>query len=164
MVRLMGAVLVAAGCAWVGFQVSEGMRRRVAELRELARGLALVERELELWAPPLPQLMERAAAHSRGAAQRLFRACYQGLDRLDREDFPTLWRRLVEEERSWRGEERELLAPLGELLGRYDGPAQRDGWPPSGRGWRSWRTGPRRTAAGRAGSTGPWACPAGPFW
>ena len=123
MVRLMGAVLVAAGCAWVGFQVSEGMRRRVAELRELARGLALVERELELWAPPLPQLMERAAAHSRGAAQRLFRACYQGLDRLDREDFPTLWRRLVEEERSWRGEERELLAPLGELLGRYDGPA-----------------------------------------
>ena len=61
MVRLMGAVLVAAGCAWVGFQVSEGMRRRVAELRELARGLALVERELELWAPPLPQLMERAA-------------------------------------------------------------------------------------------------------
>ena len=52
----------AAGCAWVGFQVSEGMRRRVAELRELARGLALVERELELWAPPLPQLMERAAA------------------------------------------------------------------------------------------------------
>lgn len=127
MVRLMGAVLVAAGCAWVGFQVSEGMRRRVAELRELARGLALVERELELWAPPLPQLMERAAAHSRGAAQRLFRACYQGLDRLDREDFPTLWRRLVEEERSWRGEERELLVPLGELLGRYDGPAQRDG-------------------------------------
>ena len=42
MVRLMGAVLVAAGCAWVGFQVFEGMRRRVAELRELARGLALV--------------------------------------------------------------------------------------------------------------------------
>ena len=58
--------------------MSEGMRRRVAELRELARGLALVERELELGAPPLPQLMERAAARSRGAAQRLFRACYQG--------------------------------------------------------------------------------------
>ena len=41
--------------------------------------------------------------------------------------FERYGRRLVEEERSWRGEERELLAPLGELLGRYDGPAQRDG-------------------------------------
>ena len=29
MIRVMGAVLVAAGAAWIGFQAAAGLRRRV---------------------------------------------------------------------------------------------------------------------------------------
>lgn len=127
MVRLMGAVLVAAGCAWLGFQACEGMRRRVRALREMADGLGLLERELELGSPPLPQLMERAADRCAGSAARMFRACRQGLDRLDREDLATLWRRLAEGRTELGREGQEALAALGGILGRYDAGAQREG-------------------------------------
>ena len=65
MVKLMGAVLVAAGCGWLGFQGAEGLRRRVRALRDMAGGLLLLERELELGAPPLPGLMDGLSARRR---------------------------------------------------------------------------------------------------
>ena len=95
MVRLMGAVLVAAGAACLGFQAAEGLRRQVRELGWMCDGLALLEGELELNAPPLSRLLALGAARSQGAARELFQGCLQGLDRLDRENFPSLWRRLA---------------------------------------------------------------------
>ena len=124
MVRLIGAVLVAAGCAWGGFQAAEGMRRRARTLRELSSGLALVERELELTAPPLERLMAGVAARSQGVAGALFSDCARGMSHLDEEDLPSLWRRLVEERSGLGREEREILLPLGDLLGRYDSRTQ----------------------------------------
>ena len=126
MVRLVGAVLVAAGGASLGFQAAAGLGRRVRALEETAQGLALLERELELNAPPLSRLLERGAERSRGPAEALFRECLRGLDRLDREDFSTLWRRLVSDCRALGSEGQAVLAPLGDTLGRYDGERQRE--------------------------------------
>lgn len=120
MVRLMGAVLVAAGGALLGFQAAAGLRGRVRTLDQLEEGLAILERELELNLPTLPRLLERGAAHSRGAARELFQGCVQGLDRLDREDFSTLWRRLVGEQLALDPEGQAILYPLGDTLGRYE--------------------------------------------
>ena len=61
MMRMIGAVLVAAGCAWLGFQAADGLRRRSRSLEQAAQALGVMERELELGGPPLPQLLERAA-------------------------------------------------------------------------------------------------------
>ena len=58
MVRLLGAALVAGGCAWLGFRRALELRDRVRALEQMAGGLALVERELALGAPPLPRLLE----------------------------------------------------------------------------------------------------------
>ena len=126
MVRLTGAFLVAAGCAWLGLQAAEGLRRRVRALEQMADGLALLEGELELNAPPLHKLMTWGADHSRGPARALFQDCRQGLDRLDREDFPHLWRRLVDERKELGGEGQAVLAPLGDILGRYEGARQQE--------------------------------------
>lgn len=126
MIRLMGAVLVAAGGAWLGFQAAAGLRRRARALRQMEAGLALLERELELNAPPLPRLLERGAARSEGPAKQLFQSCLQGLDRLDREEFSCLWRRLVGERSELTGEGQEILAPLGDTLGRYEAERQRE--------------------------------------
>lgn len=126
MVRLMGAVLVAAGGAALGFQAAAGLGRRVRALEEMSQGLALLERELELNAPPLSRLLERGAERSRGPAEALFRECLRGLDRLDREDFSTLWRRLVSGCRALGSEGQAVLAPLGDTLGRYDGERQQE--------------------------------------
>ena len=126
MVHVIGAVLVAAGGALLGFQAAAGLRRRVRAVRELEDGLALLERELELNAPPLDRLLARGAAHSQGTAEALFQGCVRGLDSLDREDFSTLWRRLVREQTGLPAEGQAVLLPLGDTLGRYEGERQRE--------------------------------------
>ena len=124
MLRLMGAVLVAAGGAVLGFQAAAGLRNKARAVRQMEDGLALLERELELSAPPLPQLLERGAARSQGPARVLFQRCVQGLDRLDREDLSSLWRRLIREQGELTPEGQAILLPLGSTLGRYDGERQ----------------------------------------
>lgn len=120
MVRLVGAALVAAGGALMGFQAAAELRGRVRNLDQMEAGLALLEQELELNLPPLPRLMERGAEYSEGAARELFRGCARGLDRLDREDFSSLWRRLVKELSVLGPEGQAILSPLGDTLGRYE--------------------------------------------
>lgn len=126
MVHVMGAVLVAAGGACLGFQAAAGLRRRVKAVRQMEAGLALLERELELNAPPLASLLERGAKHSQGPARELFEGCLRGLNDLDREDFSSLWRRLVEEQTGLPPEGRDILFPLGDTLGRYEAERQRE--------------------------------------
>ena len=126
MVRLMGAALVAAGGAALGFQAAARLRKQVRALEEMSQGLALLERELELNAPPLSRLLERGAERSRGPAEELFRDCLQGLNHLDREDFSSLWRRLVSGCHALGSEGQAVLFPLGDTLGRYDGERQRE--------------------------------------
>lgn len=120
MIRLIGAVLVAAGGALLGFQAAAGLHRRVRTLDQLEAGLALLERDLELNLTPMPRLLERSAAHSEGMARELFQGCVRGLDHLDREDFSTLWRRLVEQQSVLGLEGQAILYPLGDTLGRYE--------------------------------------------
>ena len=118
MVRLMGAALFAGGCAVLGYRAAACLRARVQAVGQMAGGLALLEGELELSAPPLSQLMARGAARSQGPARTLFQDCAQGLTRLDREDFPSLWRRLTAERTELGAEGQAVLLPLGETLGR----------------------------------------------
>jgi len=120
MIRLIGAALIAAGGGWLGLQAADGLRRRVCALRQMEDGLALLEQELELSAPPLPRLMARGAGRGQGPAQVLFRACAQGLERLDRESFSALWRRLVGELEDLGAEGQAVLLPLGDTLGRCE--------------------------------------------
>ena len=120
MYHLMGAVLLAAGGAWFGFQAAAGLRQRVWALRDLAAGLALLERELDLNAPPLPELMARLAEAAPGAAGTLFRRCITEEER----PFSQTWTRAVEAQPALTREDRNRLVPLGQSLGRYDVPAQ----------------------------------------
>ena len=102
MIRVMGAVLVAAGAAWIGFQAAAGLRRRVRALEEMAAGLALLERDLELTGPPLPQLLARGGARGQGPARALFLGCAQGMDNLAREDFSARGRPCPPPGDAWR--------------------------------------------------------------
>ena len=112
MVRLLGAVLVAGGAAWAGLSAAEGLKRRVRALDALVDGLSLLEQELELDSPPLPELMERLISRSAGPARALFQGC--------RETFSQSWRRLTETLPGLDGEALRALEPLGDTLGRCD--------------------------------------------
>ena len=127
MVRLLGAALVALSGAWMGHQAAEGLHRRERALEEMARGLEGLERELELSAAPLPQLMDRLVPRCRGPAEEMFRGCREALERLEEEPLSQAWRRLAEERRELGEEGRHCLAALGDCLGRWDSGAQRQG-------------------------------------
>ena len=116
--RLLGAVLVAAGAAWLGFRAAAALSLRAGALEEMAQGLALLEQELELDGPPLPQLMDRLAEETRGPARALFRDCRQALDRLELEPFSQAWEGLVRARGELGREGQAALLPLGETLGR----------------------------------------------
>ena len=120
MVRLLGAVLVAGGAAWAGLSAAEGLKRRVRALDALVDGLSMLEQELELDSPPLPELMERLISRSAGPARALFQGCRESLDRLSREPFSQSWRRLTETLPGLDGEALRALEPLGDTLGRCD--------------------------------------------
>lgn len=116
--RMLGAVLLASGCGWFGFQASASLGVRVKALRAMAQGLAQLEQELELDCPPLPQLMERLAVGSRGPAKQLFQMCGQVLQQLDQEEFAQGWRRLVSGLEEVGEQAKMCLYPLGDTLGR----------------------------------------------
>lgn len=118
MLRLLGTVLVAAGCAWIGFRAAAALREQERALQDMDNGLALLEQELELDGPPLPQLMDRLLPRCRGAARELFQGCQQALERLEEESLSQSWRRLVEQRRELGPEGRQCLLSLGDTLGR----------------------------------------------
>ena len=125
MVRLLGAVLVASGAAWLGLREAALLRRRARDLEDMAEGLALLCRELERDNPSLPELMERLAGDSRGSAGLLFRDCRGALEHLERERFGRTWERLVGERTELGEEGQRALIPLGSVLGRYGWEDQR---------------------------------------
>ena len=125
MVHLLGAVLVAAGCAWGGFRAADGLRCKVRALEEAAQGLALLEQELELDNPPLPQLLERIIPRSRGPARVLFQGCREALDHLEEETLGDALGRCGGEEQRQAAE--VLRRRLEELAGRTDGERRRLG-------------------------------------
>ena len=84
----------------------------------LTKQIALLEQELELDGPPLPQLMERLAEGSRGPARALFRDCRRALDELERESLSDAWEELVGARGELGREGQGALLPLGETLGR----------------------------------------------
>ena len=151
MIRMLGAVCLAAGPVWLGMSAAAELAHRERALGALCAGLELMERELALRLTPLPQLMEELAHRTEEPARRLFSACRRALDGLERETFAHAWRRLTDQ-LPVSPEAKRALYPLGEVLGRYDGRPS----PGPGGSWRDCGPGPGRSVSGWERCTGPW--------
>ncbi len=126
MLRLLGAVLVVGGAGALGLLAAQKLRRRVENLRAMTGALELAERELSFRLPPIPDLFSSLERRAPAPAGACFGRCLAGMDRLGEDSLGTLWREAVEETLpDLAPEDREELAELGEVLGRYDGEGQR---------------------------------------
>ena len=122
MLRLAGAVLLAAGPALIGFHAAGRLARRPRLLRELIAALEQMEREISFRLTPLPQLFLRLSEEYSGPVGTLFGCCVRDMDDLGQRSLSQIWRQaLGEASLDLDGRGLRALEELGEVLGRYDG-------------------------------------------
>jgi len=124
MIKMLGAVLLAGGCLWLGEHRARQLRARVEVLDGLLDGLNGLRRELELRLAPLPQLMEELGGQTASPVRDLFLSCRRALEGLRQESFTQAWTNLVEQVPHLQREDKRVLRNLGLVLGRYDGRGQ----------------------------------------
>ena len=120
MIKLLGSVLVAGGGLWLGIFACARLRLRLRVLEEVIRGLALLEGEMALKGGALEELMLALSHRAPGAAGELFSAYAHALSRLGEDTAAGLWRAAVDNLPDLSREGKDILASLGEFLGRYD--------------------------------------------
>ena len=127
MLKLLGSLLLMAGAAGLGFGAAAQLEARVTALRALLGALERMERELAFQLTPMPELLDRLAREAKHPASLLFARCRAGLSQLGETSLGQLWRGALEEETDLllTREETQILAALGDVLGRYDGDDQR---------------------------------------
>ena len=126
MLRLMGAALLTAGSAALGFGAVRRLDGRVRDLRGLLAGVETLQRELGWRLADLSEGLELAAGEVGGRPARFFRLCAQGAEHLDGRSFQQVWQAGLDEcQLRLDREDREPVEQLGAVLGRYDGDSQR---------------------------------------
>ena len=126
MIRLVGAVLLSAGAAALGFGAVRHLERRVRDLNMLSAGLAVMKRELSWKLASLPELLTRAAQETKGEVSDFFRLCSIGARHLNGRPFRQIWEQGMESVRlRVEPEDMAVLRQVGGVLGRYDGENQR---------------------------------------
>lgn len=125
--KLLGALLLAGGAAFLGFSAAAQLERRVKSLRAMLGALEHLERELTFRLTPMPELLETLSKQSPSPANAFFARCLAGLDTLGEHTLSDLWNNALEAAPMDLGEEdRRVLRELGGVLGRYDGEGQRE--------------------------------------
>lgn len=127
MLKLAGALLLMAGASCLGFGAAGQLKARVSCLMALCAALEQMERELTFRLTPMPELMGKLAKTAQAPADLFFARCREEMGRLGERSFGQLWRAALEEETELILEptERQILASLGDVLGRYDAEGQR---------------------------------------
>lgn len=117
MLKLCGLLLIAGGCTVWGFRAADELSARVRILQELAQAVQVMERELSLFRPSLPALLERMAQGRNKNVSDLLVHCRAEIEK--GKSFTDVWTKQVEvlllDE-----QERALVRGLGQILGQYD--------------------------------------------
>lgn len=127
MLKLLGALLLAGGAAFLGLSAAAQLERRVRNLRAVSAALEQLTRELTFRLTPMPDLLSALVRETIPPVQAFFAYCRDGLDRLGEKSLSELWNEALDAVPMDLGaEERVALRQLGGILGRYDGEGQRE--------------------------------------
>lgn len=119
--RLTGALLLTAAGLMAGLSGAGRLSRRAGMREALCRMLAMLGFELGRFRTPLPALFELLARRLDGEGAALCRRTAEGLETLGERDFSQIWEAALE---PLPEQERDILLPLGTVLGRYDAQEQ----------------------------------------
>lgn len=113
--KFFGAFLLTTAGLAAGICAARRGYARLALCRSLCQMLRLISFQLERFLTPLPELFAALTGQVSGGAETLCAAVAAGLEEPG-ESFSSIWGRALE---ALPGEEREILLPLGQVLGRY---------------------------------------------
>ncbi|RIV23014.1 hypothetical protein D2Q93_08605 [Alicyclobacillaceae bacterium I2511] len=82
-VKVLGAAFVVASCTAMGFHVASSYRLRPIQLSEVARGLRLLQAEIEYTATPLPMALRRVSDQLNPPVRGVFAAAAEKMKERD---------------------------------------------------------------------------------
>ncbi len=127
MLRLIGAALILVGGGGVGMGAARELGRRSETLSSFLAALDQMEAELSFRLTPMPELLGRLSAESKGPVSAFFSRCREGLSSLGDTPFSQVWNQALQEEKlALLPEDRIPLEQLGAVLGQYDVEGQRN--------------------------------------
>jgi stage III sporulation protein AB len=120
--KCLGALLVSAAAAALGWLLAAGLEKRAAQLRELRQLLQRLETEIVYAASPLPQALRQAAGERPGCAE-IFRLAAELLQAGRGLTAAEAWRQAIGQTAeclSLSAADRALLLRFGEGIGLSD--------------------------------------------
>ncbi len=118
--KLIGAVLVLAGCGGIGFRIAANHRFEEKNLRQLIGILDYMECELQYRLTPLPELCRQASKEFSGMLGEVFWELSVEMEAQISPDLATCMSAAVEKAAKLSPLAREQLLLLGKSVGRFD--------------------------------------------
>jgi len=118
--KLIGAVLVIAGCGGIGFRIAANHRQEEKNLRQLIGILDYMECELQYRLTPLPELCRQVAKEFPGMLGKVFTELALEMESQISPDVETCMSVSLEKAHRISGLAREQLLLLGKSIGRFD--------------------------------------------
>ena len=120
MLQIIGVGLVGLCTVWGAAEGIMLLRRRAKNISDLEHGVSLLRQELELAPVSMEQMMFQMENVCEGEAKKLFFEFRKKLCELEYRSACVLWKESVEGLDNIPTEIRNILASVGNVLGRYD--------------------------------------------
>lgn len=118
--RILGALLIVAGCGGFGFLLAANHRREESTLRHLIGVLDFMACELQYHLTPLPELCRQAAKESPGAIRNVMLSLAGELEDQISPDVASCMRAALARQKDMPKVAGKCLLELGNSLGRFD--------------------------------------------
>lgn len=118
--KIVGAVLIIAGCSGFGFHLAAAHRREESALRQLIAALDFMECELQYRLTPLPELCRQAAANGTGPVCAVFSTLASELEAQVSPDVSLCMNGALLNNKPLPRLANDAMVLLGKSLGRFD--------------------------------------------
>ena len=127
MIQWIGVWLVGISATWLGIGAAREEYWQARKLDELEQALAALQRELELAAVSLPQMLLRLEKQCGGSGGELFARVRAGMEQLEEKTMDQIWREALDQLEPIDPDGRQCMQPLGGILGGYGAQEQIQG-------------------------------------
>ena len=119
--RYIGAAMILASSACLGFIFSRSKKRHIEALRGMCGAFEIMAGELETRITPIPEVCVLLSKRCTGTAENFFTDLAASLDSLGDRDFAELWTAAAEKSLAvLNAQELDEVLALGNIIGRYE--------------------------------------------